>query len=68
MCLFGAKGYLLACKIRRFAVEYLFSSVLMVGHDLGKAYVLDCYEALHKTGLNYIIADINQFIEARQSK
>jgi hypothetical protein len=29
-------------------------------------YVMSCYEALHTTGTNYIIADIDLFIEARQ--
>jgi hypothetical protein len=29
-------------------------------------YVLSCYEALHTTGTNYIVEDINLFIEARQ--
>ncbi|MDR0424600.1 MAG: DUF3791 domain-containing protein [Clostridiales Family XIII bacterium] len=29
-------------------------------------YVLSCYEALHTTGTNYIIEDIDLFIEARQ--
>jgi hypothetical protein len=28
-------------------------------------YVLSCYEALHTTGTNYIIEDIDLFIEAR---
>ena len=30
-------------------------------------YVLSCYEALHTTGTNYIIEDIDLFIEARLS-
>ena len=29
-------------------------------------YVITCYEALHTTGTNYIIEDIDLFIEARQ--
>ena len=29
-------------------------------------YVLSCYEALHTTGTNYIIEDIDLFIETRQ--
>ena len=29
-------------------------------------YVISCYEALHTTGTNYIIEDIDLFIEARQ--
>jgi len=29
-------------------------------------YVMSCYEALHTTGTNYIIEDIDLFIEARQ--
>jgi hypothetical protein len=29
-------------------------------------YVLSCYEALHITGTNYIVEDIDLFIEARQ--
>jgi hypothetical protein len=28
-------------------------------------YVLSCYEALHTTGTNYIVEDIDLFIEAR---
>ncbi|MCL2486775.1 MAG: DUF3791 domain-containing protein [Oscillospiraceae bacterium] len=30
-------------------------------------YVLSCYEALHTTGTNYIIEDIDLFVEARQA-
>jgi hypothetical protein len=30
------------------------------------AYILSCYEALHTTGTNYIIEDIDLFIEARR--
>lgn len=29
-------------------------------------YVYSCYEALHTTGANYIIQDIDLYIEARQ--
>lgn len=29
-------------------------------------YIVDCYEALHTTGVNYIINDIDLYIEARQ--
>ena len=29
-------------------------------------YVLSCYEALHTTGTNYIVEDIDLFVEARQ--
>ena len=29
-------------------------------------YIDTCYEALHTTGTNYIIEDIDQYIEARQ--
>jgi hypothetical protein len=29
-------------------------------------YVLSCYEALHTTGTNYIVEDIDLFIEARR--
>ena len=29
-------------------------------------YVMSCYESLHTTGTNYIIEDIDLFIEARQ--
>ncbi len=29
-------------------------------------YILSCYEALHTTGINYIIEDIDLFIEARR--
>ena len=29
-------------------------------------YVVSCYEALHTTGTNYIIEDIDLFVEARQ--
>lgn len=30
-------------------------------------YIYSCYEALHTTGENYIIADIDLYIEARQA-
>lgn len=30
-------------------------------------YVYSCYEALHTTGENYIIEDIDLYIEARQA-
>lgn len=30
-------------------------------------YIYSCYEALHTTGTNYIIEDIDLYIEARQS-
>ena len=29
-------------------------------------YIVSCYEALHTTGTNYIIEDIDLYIEARQ--
>ena len=29
-------------------------------------YIMECYEALHTTGNNYIVEDIDLFIEARQ--
>jgi hypothetical protein len=29
-------------------------------------YVLSCSEALHSTGTNYIVEDIDLFVEARQ--
>jgi hypothetical protein len=29
-------------------------------------YVMSCYEALHTTGANYIVEDIDLFLEARQ--
>jgi hypothetical protein len=29
-------------------------------------YIVSCYEALHTTGINYIVEDIDLFIEARQ--
>jgi len=28
-------------------------------------YIMSCYEALHTTGLDYIIEDIDLFVEAR---
>lgn len=30
-------------------------------------YIYSCYEALHTTGTNYIIEDIDLYIEARKS-
>ena len=30
-------------------------------------YIVSCFEALHTTGTNYIVEDIDLFIEARQS-
>ena len=32
----------------------------------GWEYIYTCYEALHTTGTNYIINDIDLYIEARQ--
>ena len=32
-----------------------------------REYVYSCYEALHTTGTNYIIEDIDLYIEARKS-
>ncbi len=29
-------------------------------------YIYSCFEALHTTGVNYIVEDIDLFIEARQ--
>lgn len=29
-------------------------------------YIYDCFEALHTTGANYIVEDIDLYIEARQ--
>lgn len=29
-------------------------------------YIYSCFEALHTTGSNYIVADIDSYIEARQ--
>lgn len=29
-------------------------------------YILSCYEALHTTGINYIIEDIQRFIDVRK--
>ena len=31
-------------------------------------YLFSCYEALHTTGTNYIIADIDQYIQERQAE
>ena len=31
-------------------------------------YIISCFEALHTTGENYIIEDINQYIAARKMK
>lgn len=31
-------------------------------------YVYSCYEALHTTGVNYIIADIDQFIDCAKAQ
>ena len=30
-------------------------------------YIISCFEALHTTGTNYIIEDIDLYIEARQA-
>ncbi|MCL1817259.1 MAG: DUF3791 domain-containing protein [Clostridiales bacterium] len=30
-------------------------------------YIISCYESLHTTGSNYIIEDIDMFIESRKS-
>ena len=31
-------------------------------------YLFSCYEALHTTGTNYIIADIDQYIQERKAE
>ena len=30
-------------------------------------YIYSCFEALHTTGVNYIVSDIDQYIATRQS-
>ena len=38
---------------------------LFMSYDVSN-YILSCYEALHTTGENYIVEDIDRFIEAQQ--
>ena len=40
---------------------------IFIQYDIIK-YILSCYEALHTTGIEYVIEDIDLFVEARQSK
>ena len=39
---------------------------LFAQHDVNK-YIIDCYEALHTTGPEYIIEDIADFITQKQN-
>ena len=58
-----------------YCVEQYKSAKKMTGKQVAQLfrkynvwdYVYSCYEALHTTGSNYIIEDIDLYIEARKS-
>jgi len=61
-------------KFLVFCIEMYKAAKLMTGKQVITLfkqyniidYILSCYEALHTTGTNYIVEDIDLFIEARQ--
>ncbi len=55
-----AEQYKLAKKINGRQLAELFSKYRVW------EYIYTCYEALHTTGTNYIISDIDLYIAARQ--
>jgi hypothetical protein len=67
----SAEGkFLVYCLEMYRAVKYMTGRQVI---DLFKQYdvteyVLSCYEALHTTGVNYIIEDIDLFLEARKTR
>ncbi len=58
-----------------YCVERYKSSKRMTGREVSTLftkymvwdYIYSCYEALHTTGENYIVEDIDLYIEARQT-
>lgn len=61
-------------KFLIFCIEQYKSAKNLTGKQVMKLfceygvceYIVSCYEALHTTGVNYIISDIDLYIEARQ--
>ena len=57
-----------------FCMEQYKSAKNLTGKQIAKLfreygmyeYIISCYEALHITGVNYIIDDIDLYIEARK--
>lgn len=57
--IFCVENYKVAKKLTGRQVAALFTR-----YDVWN-YVYDCYEALHTTGVNYIVNDIEQYIAER---
>lgn len=63
------------CRFLIFCIEQYKSAKDLTGKqvmDLFRRYgiteyIVDCFEALHTTGTNYIIADIDSYIKERQT-
>lgn len=63
------------CSFLIFCIEQYKSAKDLTGkqvmdlfHRYGiTEYIVDCFEALHTTGTNYIIADIDSYIKERQT-
>lgn len=61
-------------KFLVFCIEQYKSAKNLTGRQVAELfkkyevseYIVSCFEALHTTGTNYIIEDIDLFIEARQ--
>jgi len=65
----GAGNFLVYCIEKYKSAKGLTGrqvSELFSRYDLWD-YIYTCFEALHTTGDNYIIEDIDQFIEARNN-
>lgn len=62
-------------KFLVFCIEQYKSAKNLTGRQVAELfkkyevseYIVSCFEALHTTGTNYIIEDIDLFIEARQA-
>jgi len=60
-------------KFLIYCVEIYKSAKMLTGREVSKLfnryqvweYIYSCFEALHTTGANYIVDDIDQFIKAR---
>ena len=66
----SAEGkFLVYClEMYRAAKEMTGSQVIEMFKRYGVTdYILSCYEALHTTGTNYIIEDIDLFVDARKA-
>ena len=58
--IFAAEQYKLANHLTGKQLSELFSKYKVW------EYIYSCYEALHTTGINYIVDDIGQYIDSRK--